>query len=149
MDLLCPNAQLRQLGLIDANGLEAVELRSEREVGDELRQRIPEIHARERRGAMLMHKTPTDTETEPKREVTKAVARNRSGRVLWPLQLWPPIHIFGRSVQKEDAGSNPKYPRAARGDTWYCTSAALASCSYLLSRGLTCRYTCGERSRAS
>jgi hypothetical protein len=40
-DLLCPCAQLRQDGLVDANGLKAVELRRECEVRDELREGVP------------------------------------------------------------------------------------------------------------
>jgi hypothetical protein len=43
-DLFCPRAQLRQSRLVGANGLEAVELRSQREVGDELYEGIPECN---------------------------------------------------------------------------------------------------------
>jgi hypothetical protein len=43
-DLLRPRAQLCQRTLVGANGLEAVELRSEREVRDELREGVPECN---------------------------------------------------------------------------------------------------------
>ena len=122
-DLLCPCAQLRQLGLVDANGLKAVELRRECEVRDELREGVP--------GACTL------LSCSPPRMRTDADLRAHK-------------HTHSRGGSTGAAGLQPIQRRNAHNSRVMasCGDMLLMSSAHE-QRARTCRRMCGERSPES